>query len=69
MEAACQVITPLLRTTAKEQKTPYNKLVVQILDLLQTEGYVRGFRVEGGKIRILLKYYQGAALVQSVIVL
>lgn len=66
MEAACQVITPLLRTTVKEQRTPYNKLVVQILDLLQTEGYIRGFRVEEGKIRILLKYYQGAPVIRNI---
>lgn len=59
MEEACCMLNALLKTNVKEQKTPFHPLVVKICDVLQREGLIRGFRVEEGKVRILLKYYQG----------
>lgn len=50
----------LLRVDALTQRCPYHVLNVQILDLLQREGFIRGFKVDGSKIEILLKYYRGA---------
>ncbi|CEL98499.1 unnamed protein product [Vitrella brassicaformis CCMP3155] len=66
MQHACEMVVALLRTKALEQRTVYTPLSVQILDLLTREGYIRGFRVEGIKIRILLKQYQGAPVIRNV---
>merc|ERR1712194_682043 len=48
-------VQALLKTQAAHQRTPYHPLCIQILDLMQKEGLVRGFNVEGNKISILLK--------------
>jgi len=60
------LVVSLLRTWALQQKTPYHQLNVHILELLQKEGYIRGFRVEGTKINILLKHYQGAPVIRNI---
>ena len=48
-----------------KQRAPYHPLNVQILTLLQKEGYIRGFVVENNKISILLKHYQGAPVIRQ----
>eukprot|EP00920_Eleutheroschizon_duboscqi_P031610 GHVT01076220.1.p1 GENE.GHVT01076220.1~~GHVT01076220.1.p1 ORF type:complete len:130 (-),score=14.02 GHVT01076220.1:787-1176(-) len=66
MQRACEMVVALLRTEALTQRCPYHPLNVYILDLLQREGYVRGFRVDGAKISILLKHYQGAPVIRNI---
>ncbi|CAK0814105.1 unnamed protein product, partial [Prorocentrum cordatum] len=46
--------------------TPYHPLCVQILQLLQKEGLIRGFNVEGNRLSILLKHYQGAPVIRNI---
>eukprot|EP00922_Rhytidocystis_sp_ex-Travisia-forbesii_P064572 GHVS01095931.1.p1 GENE.GHVS01095931.1~~GHVS01095931.1.p1 ORF type:complete len:149 (-),score=35.43 GHVS01095931.1:103-498(-) len=59
MEKACQMVVSLLRSTAASQRCPFHPLNVQILELLQQEGFIRGFVVDGAKIQVLLKYHYG----------
>mmetsp|Transcript_50150 Transcript_50150/g.119394 ORF Transcript_50150/g.119394 Transcript_50150/m.119394 type:complete len:130 (-) Transcript_50150:133-522(-) len=66
MQRACEMVQSLLKTTAAVQRTPYHPFCVQILQLLQKEGLVRGFNVEGNRITILLKHYQGAPVIRQV---
>ena len=60
MQRACEMVVSLLRPDRLQQRCPYHVLNVQILSLLQKEGFIRGFAVNGAKIDILLKHYQGA---------
>ncbi|KAF8822787.1 putative ribosomal protein S8 [Cardiosporidium cionae] len=60
MQRCCEMVQSLLRCTTSTQRCPFHVLNIQVLQLLQTEGYIRGFCVEGTKINILLKFYQGA---------
>ncbi|GAB64807.1 30S ribosomal protein S8 [Plasmodium cynomolgi strain B] len=59
MQRACEMVVSLLRTDAMTQKCPFHVLNVQILELLQKEGLIRGFSIKGTKIDILLKHYKG----------
>ncbi|ETW43772.1 hypothetical protein PFNF135_01897 [Plasmodium falciparum NF135/5.C10] len=60
MQRACEMVVSLLRTDSMTQKCPFHVLNVQILELLQKEGLIRGFSIKGTKIDILLKHYKGA---------
>uniref|UniRef100_A0A0G4F779 30S ribosomal protein S8, chloroplastic n=1 Tax=Chromera velia CCMP2878 TaxID=1169474 RepID=A0A0G4F779_9ALVE len=66
MQHACEMVVSLMKTEALEQKCVFTPFNVQILNLLTREGYIRGFRAEGRKIRILLKHYQGAPVIRNV---
>lgn len=66
MQRACEMVGALLRPERLQQNCPYHVLNVQILSLLQQEGLIRGFSVNGGKINILLKHYQGAPVIRNV---
>jgi len=51
--------------------TPASKLRARVLDVLQSEGYIRGYsqtNFEGGKaeIEIELKYYEGAPVIREI---
>ncbi len=51
--------------------TPASKLRARVLDVLQTEGYIRGFnQVDYGngksEIEIELKYYDGAPVIRNI---
>lgn len=52
--------------------TPASKLRARVLDVLQTEGYIRGFnQVDYGngksEIEIELKYYDGAPVIRNIL--
>lgn len=66
MQKVCEMVVPLMRTMAAEQKCSYHPMSVEVLNILQNEGYIRGFRVEGSKMRILLKHYQGAPVIRNI---
>mmetsp|Transcript_14574 Transcript_14574/g.28712 ORF Transcript_14574/g.28712 Transcript_14574/m.28712 type:complete len:130 (+) Transcript_14574:51-440(+) len=66
MQRACEMVQALLNTTHSLRRTPYHPLCVQICQLLQKEGLIRGFTVEGNRISILLKHYQGAPVIRQV---
>jgi small subunit ribosomal protein S8 len=50
--------------------TPASKLRARVLDVLQREGYIRGYSPEdigpGGGIRIELKYFEGQPAIKHV---
>lgn len=51
--------------------TPASKLRVRVLDVLQSEGYIRGYsQVDYGngksEIEIELKYYEGASVIREI---
>jgi small subunit ribosomal protein S8 len=50
--------------------TPASKLRARVLDVLQREGYIRGYSSEaegpGGAIRIELKYFEGQPAIKHV---
>ncbi|KAL8269644.1 hypothetical protein Esti_006399 [Eimeria stiedai] len=60
------MVVSLLRPDRQQQRCPYHVLNVQILSLLQKEGFIRGFAVNGNKIDILLKHYQGAPVIRNI---
>eukprot|EP00923_Selenidium_pygospionis_P049408 GHVN01085085.1.p2 GENE.GHVN01085085.1~~GHVN01085085.1.p2 ORF type:complete len:130 (+),score=22.26 GHVN01085085.1:1434-1823(+) len=66
MEKVCQMVGSLLQPHVVSQFAPYHSLNVRVLDLLQREGYIRGFVVNGSKIKILLKHIQGAPVIQNI---
>merc|ERR1712182_71352 len=66
MQRACEMVQSLLKTQAALQRTPYHPFCAQILHLLQKEGLIRGFNVEGNKITVLLKHYQGAPVIRNI---
>jgi len=66
MQKACEMVQSLLKTTVAVQRAPYHPLNVSILSVLQKEGLVRGFVVEGNRINILLKHYMGAPVIRNV---
>ena len=66
MQAMCEMVQSLLKTTVSVQRAPYTPLIVKALSVLQREGLIRGFVVEGNRINILLKHYQGAPVIRHV---
>mmetsp|Transcript_122367 Transcript_122367/g.391495 ORF Transcript_122367/g.391495 Transcript_122367/m.391495 type:complete len:130 (+) Transcript_122367:115-504(+) len=66
MQRACEMVQSLLKTQAAMQRTPYHPFCCQILQLMVKEGLVRGYTVEGNKISVLLKHYQGAPVIRNV---
>eukprot|EP01067_Filipodium_phascolosomae_P001685 Filipodium_phascolosomae@DN2088_c0_g1_i1.p1 len=66
MQKACEMIVPLLNTTSPVRRCPFHELNVHILNVVLKEGYIRGFTVEGNKIHILLKHYQGAPVIRNI---
>ncbi|KAF8819341.1 putative ribosomal protein S8 [Cardiosporidium cionae] len=66
MQRCSEMVQSLLRCTSSTQRCPFHVLNVQVLQLLQAEGYIRGFCVEGTKINILLKYFQGAPVIRNI---
>ncbi|CDO63641.1 putative mitochondrial ribosomal protein S8 precursor [Plasmodium gaboni] len=66
MQRACEMVVSLLRTDSMTQKCPFHVLNVQILELLQKEGLIRGFSIKGTKIDILLKHYKGAPVIRNI---
>lgn len=51
--------------------TPASKLRARVLDVLQTEGYIRGYNQVGygngkSEIEIELKYYDGAPVIRNI---
>ncbi|CAJ1400293.1 unnamed protein product [Effrenium voratum] len=59
-------VQSLLKTQAAHQRTPYHPFCAQILQLMLKEGLIRGYTVEGNRITILLKHYQGAPVIRNV---
>lgn len=53
---------------AKKQNIVLNKskLCLAILKILRTEGYIRGFRVEGIFIIVMLKYFQDNPVIKDI---
>lgn len=41
---------------------------IAILDVLQREGLIRGFTVEGNRVNVLLKRYLGAPVIRNITV-
>ncbi|CAK0814104.1 unnamed protein product, partial [Prorocentrum cordatum] len=66
MQRACEMVQALMKPEVALQRTPYHPLCVQILQLLQKEGLIRGFNVEGNRLSILLKHYQGAPVIRNI---
>ncbi|KAF4694901.1 hypothetical protein FOZ60_006423 [Perkinsus olseni] len=66
MQKACEMVTSLLTATAPVQRCPYSTMNVHLLKLLQREGFIRGFVVEGNRINILLKRYQFAPVIRNI---
>lgn len=66
MQRACEMVQSLLQTTKQLARSPYHPLCVQILNCLQKHGYIRGFTVEGNRLNILLKHYQGAPVIRNI---
>ena len=66
MQRACEMVQSLLRTQTAVQRAPYHPLNCQILSLLLKEGFIRGYTVEGNRINILLKHYQGAPVIRNI---
>ena len=66
MQKACEMVQSLLKTTVAVQRAPYDPLNVSILSVLQKEGLIRGFVVEGNRLNILLKHYMGAPVIRNV---
>ena len=66
MQRACEIVQSLLKVNVKQQRAVYHPLNIQILKLLENEGYLRGFTVEGNRIHILLKHYQGAPVIRNI---
>ncbi len=68
MQKLCEMVQSLLKTTVSVQRAPYHALNIQALNVLQKEGLIRGFVVEGNRINILLKHYLGAPVIRDVTV-
>jgi ribosomal protein S8 len=51
-----------IRAIHQVQRAPYHPLNVSILSVLQKEGLIRGFVVEGNRLNILLKHYMGTSI-------
>jgi ribosomal protein S8 len=66
MQKLCEMVQSLLKTTVSVQRAPYHPLNIQALNVLQNEGLIRGFVVEGNRINILLKHYLGAPVIRNV---
>jgi small subunit ribosomal protein S8 len=51
-------------------QSPSSKMRINVLEVLQREGYIRGYSLENGEggpphIRIELKYYEGAPVIRE----
>lgn len=66
MQRACEMVQSLLKTNQNIARAPFHSLNVDILHCMQKHGLVRGFTVEGNRINILLKQYQGAPVIRNV---
>ncbi|CAK9041055.1 Ribosomal protein S8 [Durusdinium trenchii] len=66
MQRACEMVQSLLKTQAAQQRTPYHPFCCQILQLMLKEGLIRGYTVEGNRITVLLKHYQGAPVIRNI---
>jgi len=44
-----------------------SKLCVEILTILQNEGYIRGFKIDNRSIKVYLKYFQDRPAIKDII--
>jgi ribosomal protein S8 len=68
MQKVCELIQSLLKSNVLVQRAPYSDLSVQVLSVMQQNGFIRGFVVEQNRINILLKHYLGAPVIRQVTV-
>ena len=68
MQRICELVQSLLKTNTQVQRAPYHYASVHVLQVLQREGLIRGFAIEGNRINIMLKHYLGSPVIQQVTV-
>jgi small subunit ribosomal protein S8 len=44
-----------------------SKLCIEILKILRTEGYIKGFKIEKYSIIVLLKYFQDKSVIKDIV--
>jgi small subunit ribosomal protein S8 len=44
-----------------------SKLSIEVLKILRSEGYIKGFKIESNSITVMLKYFQDKSVIKNIV--